>query len=62
MKFKAGDQVRYWYKDGKYWCYGEVILIGNLGIKVMFGDPLYDYGYYKAEELELIREDDIPIN
>ena len=61
---KPGDLVRIKVQTNEnfYYCYGEVTLIGSLGVKVLFGDPLYDYNYYKEEELELINPEDLNEN
>lgn len=56
--FKAGDRVRMKYHDR--YAYGEVTIVSELGVKVLFdGEYDLDYYYYKPEELEVITPEDI---
>lgn len=60
QKIEPGARVRIIVKGDncQYYCYGEVTLIGSLGIKVLLGDPLYSYDYWKEEDLELVSDGD----
>jgi len=58
MKFKSGDRVRMKYYEG--YATGEVTIVSELGVKVIFdGDYDLAYYYYREDELEVITEKDI---
>ena len=52
-KFKRDDRVRMKYYDR--YAYGNVTIVSELGVKVLFdGDYDLYYWYQKPEELELV--------
>lgn len=60
-EFKSKDKVKMYidnsqYKDEEsYYAYGEITIISEQGIKVIFIEDL-DYAYYNKEDLELVTE------
>lgn len=61
MKFKSKDKVKMYVDNSKYeggesyYAYGEVTIVSEQGIKIIFIEDL-DYGYYDEKDLELVTE------
>lgn len=59
---KLGDKVKMWVDNSKfkgneesYYAYGEVTIVSDMGIKIIFIEDL-DYAYYNEKDLEVVTE------
>lgn len=60
---KSGDKVKMWIDNSKfkggedYYAYGEITIVSERGIKVIFIEDL-NYTYYNEKDLEVVTEEE----